>query len=237
MAYSRHINLFVKLSCMEMEKWLFFYGQIAEDLGFSKEMDRQSAVLLDRMVQPPDMRRLKTLLENKSVNIYGAGPSLEKTELTGGGVNVVADGVCTFFLERGVLPDIVVTDLDGRIDDLLAASERGAVVIIHAHGDNIGKLQKYVPRFKNPYGTTQAEPFGNLMNFGGFTDGDRAGFIVEHFKPRRISFRGMDFEDEPGRYSFTTEEDIERKKKKLAWAKRLLDYLENHSETDITFHY
>jgi uncharacterized Rossmann fold enzyme len=218
---------------MNLAKWLRFYDEIIREFGFSKENDRDSASLLNTFLKRPDLEKLENLVNDKEVNIFGSGPSLEKLESLPTGINIAADGTCSFLMERGVVPDIVVTDLDGDIDDLLAANEKGALIIIHAHGDNIDKVKRYGRRFKNPYGTTQGEPFGNLLNFGGFTDGDRAGFIAEHFKPKKITFYGMDFDEMPGKYSFTKKEDVETKMKKLVWAKRLIEFLRRNSRVEI----
>jgi len=69
-----------------------------------------------------------------------------------------------------------------------------------------------VPKLRNPIGTTQLKPFGKLHNFGGFTDGDRAVCLAEHFKAGLIILAGMDFEGEIGEYSGTCNEREEKKK-------------------------
>ena len=55
--------------------------------------------------------------------------------------------------------------------------------IIHAHGDNIKNLKLFkneIIKFKNIIGTTQVEPDRNLVNPGGFTDGDRILYFLKH---------------------------------------------------------
>ena len=54
-----------------------------------------------------------------------------------------------------------------------------------------------------PYCGYKPEKFANLQNYGGFTDGDRAVFIADHFKAKKIFLIGFDFNDDVGRYSFT----------------------------------
>jgi uncharacterized Rossmann fold enzyme len=218
---------------MNIEKWLSIYEEIVLDFDYSKDSDIESARLLNTFLGLPGLKRLDTLIHDRDVNVFGAGPSLEKLERVPDGVNIAADGACSFLLEIGTVPDILVTDLDGRIEDLIKADTEGALIMLHAQGDNISKVQRFAGVFKNLYGTTQTAPFGNLLNFGGFTDGDRAGYIAEHFKPAKITFYGMDFESEPGRYSFTPKESVLTKKKKLKWAKRLVDILINDSDVEI----
>ncbi len=218
---------------MKLDKWLSIYEEIVLDFGYSKELDLESARLLDTFLAPPDLKRLETMIHGRAVNVFGAGPSLENLDRIPDGVNIAADGACSFLLERSTVPDIVVTDLDGKVEDLIMADKGGALIMLHAHGDNIHKLRIFAGKFNNPYGTTQATPFGNLLNFGGFTDGDRSGFIAEHFKPAKITFYGMDFESEAGKYSFTPPHAVSQKKKKLKWAKRLVDILIEDSDVEV----
>lgn len=111
------------------------------------------------------------------------------------------------------MPHVIVSDLDGVMDDIIKANERCAVVVVHAHGDNITKLRSYVPQLQKIVGTTQSRPLSNVFNFGGFTDGDRAIYLAKHLGAKEIGIIGFDFED-------ATVGEI--KKKKLRWAKRLI---------------
>jgi len=54
----------------------------------------------------------------------------------------------------------------------------------------------------------------NVYNFGGFTDGDRCVFLAKALGAAEIKLVGFDYDDE----SVTP-----RKRKKLAWAKRLIE--------------
>ncbi len=210
---------------MNYEEWRSIYREILADFGFSEEEDRAAAELLAELVSPISTHVLKSLISNKRVHIFGAGPSLERLQRIPGGTRIACDGATSFLLERGAVPEIIVTDLDGRLEDLLQANARGSVVVIHAHGDNVLKLRRYAPLFVNVIPTTQAEPFDGVRNFGGFTDGDRAVFLAEHFKAREIYLYGMDFHSEVGRYSFSRDSEVKRKK--LLWAERLIRLLED----------
>ncbi|MEE8401643.1 MAG: 6-hydroxymethylpterin diphosphokinase MptE-like protein, partial [Candidatus Hydrothermarchaeaceae archaeon] len=157
----------------------------------------------------------------------GAGPSLERLKEVPEGTSIAADGATSFFIDNGLVPDIIVTDLDGKIEDLLLANRKGSIVVIHAHGDNIPAL-KYAREFNAPLGTTQAEPFGRLYNFGGFMDGDRSVFLARHFGAKKICLFGMDTGSENSRYSFSKNPKVTRKK--LVWTTRLIRYLrERHN--------
>ena len=136
-------------------------------------------------------------------------------------VSVAVDGACRAFLEDGVISDVVVTDLDGDVNALVGAASLGSVMIVHAHGDNIQKIKEIVPKLEGRvYGTTQRTPTQKVLNFGGFTDGDRAVVLAERFKPKTIYLAGMDFGGEVGEYSGTYGEN---KLKKIAVGKRILE--------------
>ena len=47
-------------------------------------------------------------------------------QVTGDLVIIAADGATTRLLSAGVLPSVIVTDLDGILSDILAANERGS---------------------------------------------------------------------------------------------------------------
>ena len=94
-------------------------------------------------------------------------------------VTVVADGATTALLHVAkAVPDVIVTDLDGVVSDIVSAQRQGSIVVIHAHGDNIEQLNSFVPDFPRAIGSTQVEPRPNVYNFLGFTDGDRAVFLA-----------------------------------------------------------
>ena len=222
---------------MKIEEWLPIYDSIAEAFSFSKKKDYASAVVLNKIVNPIDVSKISRMIRGKEINIFGAGPSLEDIKKIPRGFNITADGATSYLLDNGAVPDIVVTDLDGRIDDLINANQMGAIVFLHAHGDNVTSIKRYAEDFDRDklYGTTQNRPFGKLLNYGGFTDGDRAVFIAETHSPSRITLYGMDFDAEPGKYSFTPQNKIPRKKRKLRWAKKLIGDLIKTSKTDIVF--
>ena len=107
-----------------------------------------------------------------------------------------------------------VFDLDGSFPDILKANREGSITVVHAHGDNLDALSRYVPLLEGVIGTAQCRPPEGLYNFGGFTDGDRCVFLAKELGAASIKLVGFDYEDD----SVTP-----RKRRKLAWAKRLID--------------
>ncbi len=71
------------------------------------------------------------------------------------------------------------------------------IVLIHAHGENIDKLEKYVPRFKRfiAIAITQARTSCKVYNFGGTLQGDRFVFYTMEFPKKTFKLAGIDFED------------------------------------------
>ncbi|MGC9514433.1 6-hydroxymethylpterin diphosphokinase MptE-like protein [Methanocrinis sp.] len=209
---------------MQFSDWEPIYREILAEFGFSREEDEEAARLLQRLLlgrendlSPED---LSSMIRRREVLVCGNGPSLPLElkefleELDTGEIAVIAaDGATTTLLAAGTLPDLIVTDLDGFLPDILAASERGSAVVVHAHGDNMDALKEYVPRLRRVLGTTQAEPMEGVSNFGGFSDGDRCVFLARSFGAGKIRIIGFDYDDP----------DVTPvKKKKLKWARRLV---------------
>jgi len=227
---------------MIYKNWEPFYIKILDDFNFSIENDEKSAKILDKILQKQDINLLKKLLCNKDVVVFGAGPSLEQSIIVHkkkieNMVKISADGATSALLKNNVVSDIIVTDLDGKISDQINSNKNDSISVIHAHGDNIENIKKYVPQFKGIiFGTTQTnpQPFDNLYNFGGFTDGDRAVFLADHFQAKKIYLIGFDFNAEIGRYSFTNDKNKNQKLKKLKWCKYLLEEL-NKNNSNIQY--
>ena len=213
------------------------YIEIAKILDLDVGKDMEAAEILDRLIDNSnkkfDLKILEGLIKGKAVIVFGAGPSL-KTDIKKVKANelwkkctlIAADGAIKALLEENIIPEINVTDLDGDVKSIFKANGEGTITLIHAHGDNIPSVKKYVPEFKNIiFGTTQVqesmESFKNIYNFGGFTDGDRCVFLARHFKARTIALAGMDFGKVIGEYS--GKYDFEFKLKKMEIAKKLLE--------------
>lgn len=204
------------------------YSKIVKVLNLDERKDLEAAKILNKLLAERKVN-WQTLenLHNHSVIVFGAGPSLKGDILKMKKVKahrllkiIAADGATRALLEERIIPDLVVTDLDGARNALIQADKLGAVIVVHAHGDNIPKLKLIVPKLKNVIGTTQTPPLGKLMNFGGFTDGDRAVFLAKNFGANLIILAGMDFGTEIGEYS---EEYSNNKLQKLAVGKELIE--------------
>jgi uncharacterized Rossmann fold enzyme len=234
---------------MEFGLWEKYYKEILDDFGFSREGDEASAKLLDEILSTEGCLTLNDLADivgfSDKFIVFGAGPSIkEHVEMLKNDydlkdyVLVAADGATTALIEQKLVPDIVATDLDGNIDDILLANIRGANIVIHAHGDNIDRIASLTSFFNNVLGTTQAQPVGNLYNFGGFTDGDRAIFLAVALGASEITLAGMDFGDIVTRYSRPNlssdlSEADDFKKKKLMYAEKFTNWIAENEDVKL----
>ena len=217
--------------------WATRYNEIVNDFDYSKKKDIQSSRLLDSLLSKKTrIAELKKLIENESIFIIGAGPSLlscipilkKYNKIT----KIVADGATRALIENNLKANIVVTDLDGNIPALKRVGKTNTIMVVHAHGDNLEKL--YIAKnFKKCIGTTQAKPFGKIHNFGGFTDGDRCVFLANHFKARKIILFGMDFGTTIGNFSKTKIANKDIKIRKLRRGKKLLEWLAQKSGSEL----
>lgn len=235
---------------MEFSRWLPWYRRIVSEFGYSIEKDREATHVLRELLAPKarPLTDLRREIHDRHIIVFGAGSSLEenlselvKRSLQKYFISVAADGATSAFMRRSITPRIIVTDLDGRIEDIIEACNRGSIVVIHAHGDNIDAMLKWVPKIMENneaklFGTSQVEPSPPVIhNFGGFTDGDRAAFLAEEMDARTITLAGMDLGETIGKYSkhrsskqlSRQEKDkwLTNKRTKLRFAKELLEWL------------
>lgn len=213
---------------MKWEIWKSRYEEIVNRLGIDPVADQRAAEILNHLLPNPQIESLRSLIDGKECVVFGAGPSLSthlellKTEFSNKTL-IAADGATSVVMKYH-LPHIIVTDLDGNIEDQLEAWTKGSWLVVHAHGDNIETLERVIPKIKERViGTTQTCARGKLFNFGGFTDGDRAAFMAFELGAKKIYLAGMDFSGEIGRYS--GKKNLERKRIKLQICRELLLWL------------
>ncbi len=208
---------------MDFATWEPFYLQILEDFGFSREADEAVAKELDRILggQRAGADELRSLLEGEAVVVAGNGSHLARDLARAKGVLVTADEATSVALAEGRRPAILVTDLDGDVEEQVKANAAGAIAVVHGHGDNGPAVRTWARKFHGvTVATTQSKATGRLQNFGGFTDGDRAVFLADHFGAEEIHLVGWDF-DRPS----AKDQDPRLKQRKLDWAYILLQNL------------
>ncbi|MBS3749219.1 MAG: DUF115 domain-containing protein, partial [Candidatus Thermoplasmatota archaeon] len=137
---------------MKYETWEKIYEDIANDLNLDKNQDEIASEIFDNLIS----QNLKTyvsldtffnLIQNRTVFVFGAAPSLESDIKNNihqfqQSILISADGATSALLKYDIVPDIIITDLDGIISDQLRANEKKAILVIHAHADNINIIQQ-----------------------------------------------------------------------------------------------
>jgi hypothetical protein len=221
---------------MNLDVWFSWYKEILEEFSFDREMDEKSAEMLRKLLQDRNSLSPQDIPIKSDTIIFGAGPSLKRNikELNIVGIDsftlICADGAVTALLEEGIIPDIVVTDLDGKIEDIIDSNRNGAVMVVHAHGNNIENIKILA--------TTQSKPLENVYNFGGFTDGDRCLFLAIKLGAKNIFLAGMDFGKIITRYSRPDIAENEGKadnikEMKLKYAKKLVEWAAENENINI----
>lgn len=216
---------------MRYRQWAPEYERIQSEFGYALEKERAASERLVALLPPPAReraeQRIRARVRGRETIVVGLAPrsgappvwmlprTAEPPAL------VVADGATERCLAAGLVPDVVVTDLDGPIPSEVTANARGALVLIHAHGDNVPALERWVPQFPRELaGSWAGPPERGLVDFGGFTDGDRAAYLAEFVGAPRVLLYGFDFDHvEEGDPSPAL------KRRKLAAARRALDLL------------
>jgi hypothetical protein len=225
---------------VEYTEWAPEYGRIRAAFGYPFDREVRSAETLRRLLPPAarsdPLRRIHERLHAREVIVVGLAPGAgpppvwrlpprAKTP-----VIVAADGATRACTGAGLVPAVIVTDLDGPVPSEISANSRGALAVIHAHGDNLPTLEEWVPQFPGELaGSWAGPPTADLIDVGGFTDGDRAVHLAEHMGAERIVLWGFEFDR-------IDEEDPrlrEQKIRKLAFARTALHALAARSSIPI----
>lgn len=216
---------------MNYEQWEPIYLRIVRDFGYSVSRDKIAARILSELLKPEqrlsdvEIALQNLISENHCIII---GPCISSNEikntLKGAGkqnavISSVGKGTANA-LDAKIFPNLVFTDLDGYPERDKEASIGGSIIVVHAHGDNIHQLKEFVPKLAhNVIPTCQCQPVPGIFNWGGFTDGDRAYCAMTHFNAAKVELLGFDLNEPCGE----TQSDVEIKKKKLKWARRIIE--------------
>jgi uncharacterized Rossmann fold enzyme len=236
------------------------YHKIINDFKFEYKEDYRARNYLSQILTKKNhtwnlenvIKALRAqIIGKQGILIYGCGPSLEETVDTilkkksrlyfDRVINLAADGASVFLRKKKIKVDAIFTDLDGITKKEFEYADFN---IIHAHGDNIDKIkefEKVILFSRNVIGTTQVEPLENVLNPGGFTDGDRIlYFIHKLIQPsQKLFFIGMDFNNIIGKYSKKNikrnQEGTRRKIKKLQYGLELLEWIKPRIKNEVFF--
>ncbi len=170
--------------------------------------------------------------------VFGAAKNLEKhiislkdvlAEVSISPLIVAADGASFELLRQNIVPHVVFTDLDGGIDLILKLMGYSVWLFVLLHPDNLKLIDSLYHEFlsySKVIFCTQDRPSFGFVNSFGFTDGDRAVSYFAYSGYLTLPL-GFDLSHEPGwssiRKKEVTEEFLNRKLKKLAIARDIID--------------
>jgi uncharacterized Rossmann fold enzyme len=178
------------------EDWEPYYLRILAHFHFDRARDEAAATLLSSLLSRDSLPLLEETIRGKPATVCGNGPNLIEELGRIRGTVIAADGAANRLYARGIRPRAIVTDLDGATDVFIRMNREGTIIVVHAHGDNMDLLRRWVPRFPGPLvGTTQSRPFDGIHNFGGFSDGDRAVFLAHALGASEVGTAGFDLDD------------------------------------------
>ncbi len=198
------------------------YNEISSSLNLNFSGDGESAEMLSRY------RNFSTLIwqrlgrySGRDFLVLGNARSTINTkdieEFLTGKILVVADSAIDM-LPSWMVPHIVVSDLDGNMDRILECVMQGTSLFVHAHGDNMDKIRKFVPELEGMFiPTTQVPGQKGIYNPEGFTDGDRAVRIASDLGASEMMLLGFDFSNPTGKGN------LRMKSNKLAIARRIIE--------------
>lgn len=209
-----------------LHNWLtHWYPQIYTYINFDPQMDFIALkTIITEYASNYSEDKLKLKLHDKDIFILTPGINMEEEfgkylshKKSKDEILICIDGATSYAISRNVIPDLIVTDLDGRIEDQISALDQGSILVVHSHGDNLNTLKKHLPEIVSGSFiiTTQIEPLIGTSNFLGFTDGDRAVCLATMMSARRIFLLGFDLSSSIGYYSKPFPLDSAQRKRKI----------------------
>ena len=216
---------------MKWTDWKSTYGQIVKDFSLDMEREVSAADAAARASRNDNCLKGNDALEELGRRIRrvcivcGNSRGLEQDVrklLACGAIDdstvIAADAAGPRIGRLGMVPDVIVTDMDGEPEAEMEQNRKGSLLLLHFHGDNLERMSGISGRLGGRFvSTVQCQPPEGVFNFGGFTDGDRAVLLAEEFGARCIVLAGFDF----GR-PFEYGQEGEIKLRKLKWAESII---------------
>ncbi len=103
---------------MMISGWRKRYSDILKEFKYSEKKDKESAVFLNLILKKSNANeKIINLVKGKTVLVIGSGPSLStaipKLKNLKKSIKIAADSSFKHLVENGIIPDIIITDLDG----------------------------------------------------------------------------------------------------------------------------
>ena len=103
---------------MVISGWGKKYSNILKEFKYDEKKDKESAIILNSIIEKSNLNeKIFSLIKGKTVLVIGSGPTLStailKLKKYKKIVKIAADSAIKPLVENGIIPDIIVTDLDG----------------------------------------------------------------------------------------------------------------------------
>ncbi|MGP6220222.1 6-hydroxymethylpterin diphosphokinase MptE-like protein [Caldiplasma sukawensis] len=201
----------------EEERWCRKYKNICENLKINCADDYTSFSILRSKCKFEDVviKKLE-LFRGKDFKIIGGAKKGISLNVGKNSVVLVADSGIENL--SNIVPDIIVTDLDGENERIKMCVKSGSIPVVHAHGDNMNKIKNEKNIFEGYFFPTgQSCQIPKKNNLFGFTDGDRAVLLADRLEASSIELLCFDFENP------SDKGNRELKKKKLEISKEIIN--------------
>jgi len=204
----------------DIDWWWKFQDQINKQFNFSRTREEVATRMLSHFNFSKSA--ISDYFRGRDFVLIGA--AINQSSSIPNSSLIVADGALRACLQRDIIPELIISDLDGYIPDIIWATQNGSKIIVHAHGDNISRVHQYSAKL-NPICMTSTYPSDSTFCWGGFTDGDRATMMSLSLGCASIKLLGFDF-NKVGSFSG---EYSPRKMEKLVWAQRIINECKRRS--------
>ena len=223
------------------ENWLkYWMPWIRLNLGLVDDDEKIITELIELGIDNRSEINSESIISGSKAIIFGAGPVLtdhiDLIKKIPSDISIIAaDGATIELKDNGIIPHLVLTDLDGIDSHMIEELDRTTFIVL-AHGDNKSSISELLSYFvnipENLIWATQGKKLGKWCNTLGFTDGDRALCTVKNYD--HVLLLGFDFKSGLiGRASkpFYKEHKplTEIKFKKLKIAHRIIKWISNQT--------
>jgi hypothetical protein len=115
--------------------WEKRYFTILKEMNYSEKKDKESALILDSILKKTDsIEKVKEIIQGNTVLVIGSGPSLSiaipKLKKLKKSIKIAADSSLEPLIDNGIIPDIIVTDLDGNEDTIKKISKTKSIFFL-----------------------------------------------------------------------------------------------------------
>ncbi len=201
--------------CIDLDEWSKLYQWITELLDIDRDLERKRVLMISQYLSMHGYEPHIDFspLRCRCALIYGPSPRLyeqvqETKHLLLKSIPVfVVDGAAKLFIEMDIPFQVLVTDLDGGLENVYRCIDSGCIPFIHVHGDNIDLVLKLIESLSIEelnrciFTHQLPEEIPLMVGARSFTDGDRAIAVAYMLGIDSVVLIAMGFGSLIGKYS------------------------------------